>query len=106
MACGFIGEVQHHGVMVQPDVSVMGFDDIELVSHMTPALSTIRQPLEALGRNAASAAAARPDRRGRQERRLDPAGRKTGAGRQHHAAGQLSAYIKLSFYFNLIIQQY
>lgn len=53
MACGFIGEVQHHGVMVPRDVSVMGFDDIELVSHMTPALSTIRQPREALGRNAA-----------------------------------------------------
>lgn len=53
MACGFIGEVQHHGVMVPRDVSVMGFDDIELVSHMTPALSTIRQPREALGRKAA-----------------------------------------------------
>ncbi|ADH90835.1 transcriptional regulator, LacI family [Ancylobacter novellus DSM 506] len=53
MACGFIGEVQHHDVMVPRDVSVMGFDDIELVSHMTPALSTIRQPREALGRRAA-----------------------------------------------------
>jgi LacI family repressor for deo operon, udp, cdd, tsx, nupC, and nupG len=53
MACGFIGEVQHHGVMVPRDVSVMGFDDIELVSHMTPALSTIRQPREAIGRQAA-----------------------------------------------------
>jgi len=53
MACGFIGEVQHHGVMVPRDVSIIGFDDIELVAHMTPALSTIRQPREALGRHAA-----------------------------------------------------
>ena len=53
MACGFIGEVQHHGVMVPRDVSIIGFDDIELVAHMTPALSTIRQPREAIGRRAA-----------------------------------------------------
>lgn len=53
MACGFIGEVQHRGLAVPRDVSVMGFDDIELVSHMTPALSTIRQPREAIGRQAA-----------------------------------------------------
>ncbi|MFT0862021.1 LacI family DNA-binding transcriptional regulator [Ancylobacter sp. G4_0304] len=53
MACGFIGEVQHRGLNVPRDVSVMGFDDIELVSHMTPALSTIRQPREAIGRQAA-----------------------------------------------------
>jgi len=53
MACGFIGELQHRGVMVPRDVSIMGFDDIELVAHMTPALSTIRQPREAIGRHAA-----------------------------------------------------
>ena len=53
MACGFIGEVQHRGVVVPRDLSVMGFDDIELVAHMTPALSTIRQPREAIGRLAA-----------------------------------------------------
>ncbi|WP_029350211.1 LacI family DNA-binding transcriptional regulator [Bosea sp. 117] len=53
MACGFIGEVQHHGVAVPRDVSVIGFDDIELVAHMTPPLSTIRQPREAIGRRAA-----------------------------------------------------
>ncbi|MCB4769072.1 LacI family DNA-binding transcriptional regulator [Ancylobacter sp. Lp-2] len=53
MACGFIGEVQHRGLSVPRDVSVMGFDDIELVAHMTPALSTIRQPREAIGRRAA-----------------------------------------------------
>lgn len=53
MACGFIGEVQHHGLMVPRDVSVIGFDDIELVAHMTPALSTIHQPREELGRRAA-----------------------------------------------------
>lgn len=53
MACGFIGEVQHRGLVVPRDVSVIGFDDIELVSHIMPALSTIRQPRQAIGGHAA-----------------------------------------------------
>ena len=53
MACGFIGEVQHRGLSVPRDVSVVGFDDIELVAHISPPLTTIRQPRTDIGRRAA-----------------------------------------------------
>ena len=53
MACGFIGEVQQRGLSVPTDVSVVGFDDIELVAHISPPLTTIRQPRTDIGRRAA-----------------------------------------------------
>lgn len=53
MACGFIGEVQRHGLRVPGDLSVVGFDDIELVAHISPPLTTIRQPRTEIGRAAA-----------------------------------------------------
>ena len=53
MACGFIGEVQRHGLTVPRDVSVVGFDDIELIAHIAPPLTTIRQPRMKIGQIAA-----------------------------------------------------
>jgi LacI family transcriptional regulator, repressor for deo operon, udp, cdd, tsx, nupC, and nupG len=53
MACGFIGEVQRRGLQVPRDVSVVGFDDIELVAHITPGLTTISQPRREIGEAAA-----------------------------------------------------
>jgi LacI family transcriptional regulator, repressor for deo operon, udp, cdd, tsx, nupC, and nupG len=53
MACGFIGEVQRRGLSVPRDVSVVGFDNIEIVAHTTPPLTTICQPRLAIGETAA-----------------------------------------------------
>ena len=38
------------GLRVPDDVSVIGFDDIPQASLIRPALTTIRQPLEKMGR--------------------------------------------------------
>ncbi|WP_299845916.1 LacI family DNA-binding transcriptional regulator [uncultured Paracoccus sp.] len=53
MACAFMARLHQRGISVPRDVSVIGFDDIELASHLTPALTTIRQPKRDLGRAAA-----------------------------------------------------
>ncbi|WP_313352626.1 substrate-binding domain-containing protein, partial [Paracoccus sp. (in: a-proteobacteria)] len=52
MACAFMSGLQRAGHVVPRDVSIIGFDDIELVSHLTPALTTIRQPKREIGRKA------------------------------------------------------
>ncbi|SFD83291.1 LacI family DNA-binding transcriptional regulator [Roseivivax sediminis] len=52
-ALGFISECGRLGVSVPRDVSVIGFDDIDFADHFLPALTTIRQPREEMGRQAA-----------------------------------------------------
>jgi len=53
MACGFVGAVQRAGRSVPGDVSVVGFDNIEVAGHITPPLTTIRQPRTRIGERAA-----------------------------------------------------
>jgi len=53
MACAFVATLQRLGFSVPGDVSVVGFDDLELVSHLNPALTTIRQPKREIGKQAA-----------------------------------------------------
>lgn len=53
MAIGFIGALQRVGVRVPQDVSVVGFDDIEIAQHLSPGLTTIRQPRTEIGACAA-----------------------------------------------------
>ncbi len=52
-AIGAIRALRDAGLRVPDDVSVLGFDDIHAAAFITPSLTTIRQPLDELGRTAA-----------------------------------------------------
>ncbi|GAA1870268.1 LacI family DNA-binding transcriptional regulator [Paeniglutamicibacter psychrophenolicus] len=52
MAFGLIKAVTELGRAVPRDISVVGIDDIELAPYCTPPLTTVRQPLEEIGRHA------------------------------------------------------
>lgn len=49
MAAGALEACRGRGVNVPDDVSIMGFDDVALASHLVPKLTTIRQPLTEIG---------------------------------------------------------
>jgi len=53
VAFGLIAGLQAGGLRVPEDISVVGFDDIELSGYYVPALTTIRQDRRLLGRRAA-----------------------------------------------------
>ena len=48
MAIGAIRALQDHGLRVPQDVSVCGFDGIELGDYLFPRLTTLRQPVDRL----------------------------------------------------------
>jgi LacI family transcriptional regulator len=52
-AIGAIRALQDAGLRVPEDVSVVSFDDILGASYHTPSLTTVRQPLEEMGREGA-----------------------------------------------------
>jgi LacI family transcriptional regulator len=54
MAVGALRAAQARGLRVPEDLSLVGFDDSEQASTVTPALTTIRQPLAEMGRMAVS----------------------------------------------------
>lgn len=53
MAIGFTRTLHDAGLRVPRDVSVVGFDGIEFADYCEPPLTTLRQPREAMGREAA-----------------------------------------------------
>ncbi|MDP9729545.1 LacI family DNA-binding transcriptional regulator [Alicyclobacillus tolerans] len=53
MAIGAFRALQEVGKKPGQDISVMGFDDIELARYVTPSLTTVRQNKEEMGRLAA-----------------------------------------------------
>jgi DNA-binding LacI/PurR family transcriptional regulator len=52
-AIGSIRAFQEAGLRVPEDVSVVGFDDIQIALHNSPSLTTVRQPLQEMGETAA-----------------------------------------------------
>lgn len=53
LALGALLECQARGHNVPKDISVAGFDDIELASHISPPLTTMRVPTQTMGQQAA-----------------------------------------------------
>ena len=54
MAAGALQALARHGRRVPEDVAVIGFDDSEVARSSNPTLSTIRQPVELMGRKMAT----------------------------------------------------
>ncbi|RBP50864.1 LacI family DNA-binding transcriptional regulator [Arenicella xantha] len=54
MALGCIATLKRHGFSVPQDMSVVGFDDIRFAEYLSPTLTTIRQPVEEIGRTCAN----------------------------------------------------
>ncbi|TDQ66085.1 LacI family transcriptional regulator [Maritalea mobilis] len=54
IAMGFISEISRRGLKVPDDISVIGFDDIEIAGSFIPSLTTIRQNRTQIGVLAAS----------------------------------------------------
>jgi LacI family repressor for deo operon, udp, cdd, tsx, nupC, and nupG len=55
VAFGLISGLTARGLRVPEDISVVGFDDIEMSQYYVPPLTTIRQDRQRLGREAANA---------------------------------------------------
>lgn len=67
MAIGVLSVLRAEGIAVPRDMSVVGFDDIDVAEDLSPSLTTVRLPMVALGEMALSLAlkpsATRPRRR-------------------------------------------
>ena len=50
MAIGVLHAFAEAGLVVPRDVSVVGFDDIPEAGYLNPALTTVRQDFQAIGR--------------------------------------------------------
>ncbi len=53
MAFGVMEAARERGLRLPEDLSIIGFDDIPQAAHVHPLLTTVRQPLEEMGRAAA-----------------------------------------------------
>ena len=54
MASGAINALRNHGKRVPEDVSVIGYDNIDFASYLTPKLTTVDYPVQEIGAMAAS----------------------------------------------------
>jgi len=49
MAAGALEEASERGIQIPDDVSFVGFDDMKVADYIRPKLTTVRQPLHAIG---------------------------------------------------------
>tara|TARA_R110000751_G_scaffold271365_2_gene371382 strand:- start:225244 stop:226251 length:1008 start_codon:yes stop_codon:yes gene_type:complete len=49
MAAGAMETCRRRGIRVPEEISILGFDDVNVASHLTPKLTTVRQPLREIG---------------------------------------------------------
>jgi len=72
-AIGALNAIKQAGLRIPGDIAVVGYDDIPLASHLTPALTTVRQPTREQGRLAAQFLLQRVEdrERPREERTFD-----------------------------------
>jgi len=61
LALGALFEAQSMGLSAPRDVSITGFDDLDIAREIAPALTTIHAPVEEMGRLAADYLLARND---------------------------------------------
>ncbi|MDF1613065.1 LacI family DNA-binding transcriptional regulator [Stygiobacter electus] len=54
MAIGVIERIKESGLSVPRDISVVGFDNIEISSYVNPPLTTVHQPISMIGEKAAN----------------------------------------------------
>jgi LacI family transcriptional regulator len=52
LAVGLIKAAHDRGMSIPDDISVVGFDDITIAQFIEPSLTTIRQPIEDMGKKA------------------------------------------------------
>jgi DNA-binding LacI/PurR family transcriptional regulator len=62
MALGALRALRRRGIRVPDDVAVVGFDDAALARHTSPALTTVRQPVEEMGALAVAGLLTEPER--------------------------------------------
>jgi DNA-binding LacI/PurR family transcriptional regulator len=70
MAAGVLGALRRAGRRVPDDVAVIGFEDSPLAQHTDPKLTTVRQPVEAMGARMASELLALIARGGQQPKQV------------------------------------
>lgn len=54
MAVGAMKAIEEHGLKIPEDISIVGFDDIELCNYTTPALTTVHAPAYDMGQHGAN----------------------------------------------------
>jgi alanine racemase len=53
MAIGVMWAIREAGLSIPADISIVGFDDLDVAPHSNPALTTVHQPVRAKGEEAA-----------------------------------------------------